>query len=204
MRASAHIAHVQNVGTNGTPVLTMLPSPTVRIVICGNADGGDDGVALSAAATVLPSLPSQVGSCLEVRRRQQLRVDDLIDLRRDERCLIIDAVSGITPGDVVIMSLEELATTHLFVPRSSHELPIELVLGLTAIIREQSIDGTFVGLGGHRWGYGTPISRCARTGMSAFRAAIVEQLALLTGVQSGVPAGDKVGITAGDKAGVSG
>ena len=185
----SHIAHVQNVGNNGTTVLTMLPSPTVRIVICGNADGGDDGVALSAAATVLPSLPRQVRSCLEVRRRQQLRVDDLVDLRRDERCLIIDAVSGITPGEVVVMSLEELATTHLFTPRSSHELPIGLVLGLTAIIREQPIVGTFVGLGGHRWGYGTPISRCARTGMSAFRAAIVEQLALLTGVQAGVTAG---------------
>lgn len=195
MRAPAHIAHVQNVGTNGTPVLTMLPSPTVRIVICGNADGGDDGVALSAAATVLPSLPSEVGCCLEVRRRQQLRVDDLIDLRRDERCLIIDAVSGITPGDVVVMSLEELATTRLFTPRSSHELPIGLVLGLTAIIREQPIEGTFVGLGGHRWGYGTPISRCARTGMSAFRAAIVEQLALLTGVQAGVTAGFTAGVT---------
>ena len=195
MRAPAHIAHVRNVGTNGTPVLTMLPSPTVRIVICGNADGGDDGVALSAAATVLPSLPSEVGCCLEVRRRQQLRVDDLIDLRRDERCLIIDAVSGITPGEVVIMSLEELAATHLFTPRSSHELPIGLVLGLTAIIRERPIEGTFVGLGGHRWGYGTPISRCARTGMSAFRAAIVEQLALLTGIQAGVQAGVTAGVT---------
>ena len=74
----SHIAHVQNVGNNGTTVLTMLPSPTVRIVICGNADGGDDGVALSAAATVLPSLPRQVRRCLEVRRRQQLRVDDLV------------------------------------------------------------------------------------------------------------------------------
>lgn len=186
MGAASHIAYVQNVGLNGTTVLTMLPSPTVRIVICGNADGGDDGVALSAAATVLPSLPSQIGSCLEIRRRQQLRVDDLIDLRRDERCLIIDAVSGLTPGEVVVMSLEELATTPMFSPRSSHELPIGLVLGLTAIIREQPIEGTFVGLGGHRWGYGTPISRSARAGMAAFRAAIIEQLALLTSVKAGV------------------
>ena len=183
MGAPSHIAHVQNVGINGTTVLTMLPSPTVRIDICGNADGGDDGVALSAAATVLPSLPSQVGCCLEVRRRQQLRVDDLIDLRRDERCLIIDAVSGITPGEVVVMSLQELATTPRFSPRSSRELPIGLVLGLTTIIRAQPIEGTFVGLGGHRWGYGTPISRCARAGMAAFRAAIVEQLVLLTRVK---------------------
>lgn len=183
MGAPSHMAHVQNVGLNGTTVLTMLPSPSVRIVICGNADGGDDGVALSAAATILPSLTRQVGSCLEVRRRQQLRVDDLVDLRRDERCLIIDAVSGIPPGEVVVMSLDELATTPLFSPRSSHELPIGLVLGLAAIIRERPIEGTFVGLGGHRWGYGTPISRCARAGMPTFRAAITEQLALLTRVE---------------------
>ncbi|MEO6208203.1 MAG: hypothetical protein ABIP77_09650 [Candidatus Limnocylindrales bacterium] len=111
--------------SNATPGPTMLPSPSVRIVICGNADGGDDGVALSAAATVLPSLPSEIGS--------------------------------------------------------SHELPIGLVLGLASIIREQPIEGTFVGLGGHRWGYGTPISRFARAGMASFHATIIEQFALLTG-----------------------
>lgn len=194
MGAPSHIAHAQNERATGSPVLTMLPSPSVRIVICGNADGGDDGVALSAAATVLPALPSAIGSRLEVRRRQQLRVDDLIDLRRDERCLIIDAVCGITPGEVVVMSLEELATTHLFSPRSSHELPIGLVLGLTAIIREQPIEGTFVGLGAHRWGYGTPISRRTRAGMAAFRAAIIEQLALLTGVNAGVKPAIRAGV----------
>lgn len=160
---------------------TMLPSPTIRIVVCGNADGGDDGVALSAAATLLPTLSARMGATLEVRRRPELRVEDLVDLRSDERCLIIDAVSGIDPGEIVVVPLQDLRARPEFSPRSTHELPIELVLALAGIIREQTIEGAFVGLGGRRFGYGTPISRAVRAAMPAFRDAIADQLTRLTG-----------------------
>ena len=116
---------------------TMLPSPTIRIVVCGNADGGDDGVGLSAAATLLPTLSAGMGATLEVRRRPELRVEDLVDLRSDERCLIIDAVSGVDPGEIVIVRLEDLTARPEFLPRSSHELPIEIVFALAGTIREQ-------------------------------------------------------------------
>lgn len=160
---------------------TMLPSPTIRIVVCGNADGGDDGVGLSAAATLLPTLSAGMGATLEVRRRPELRVEDLVDLRSDERCLIIDAVSGVDPGEIVIVRLEDLTARPEFLPRSSHELPIEIVLALAGTIREQPIEGVFVGLGGHRFGYGTPISRAVRAAMPAFRNAIADQLTRLAG-----------------------
>lgn len=163
--------------------MTLLPSPTVRVVVCGDADGGDAGVALAAAATLLPTLPAELSSRLEIRRRTALRVDDLGDLPLDERCLIIDAVSGVPPGAIVVVPFDGSAAWPDAAPRSAHELPIELVLSLAAIVRGQSVEGAFVGLGGRRWGYGTPLSRAARSAMPAYRAAIARELAHLAGIE---------------------
>lgn len=163
--------------------MTLLPSPTVRVVVCGDADGGDAGVALAAAATLLPTLSADLGSRLEIRRRTALRVDDLADLRLGERCLIIDAVCGIPPGEVIVMPFDGSRAWPDAAPRSAHELPIDLILSLATIIRGQPVEGCFVGLGGHRWGYGTPLSRSARAAMPAYRAAIARELALLAGVE---------------------
>jgi hydrogenase maturation protease len=154
----------------------LLPPPVVRLVVCGNADRGDDGVALAAAATLLPSLPATIAPKLEVRRCTELRTEDLIDLPDDMRVLIVDAVLGPPPGDVVRVPLSSLAAHPSFTPRSSHQLPIDLVVGLAGIIRKRPIPGTFVGLAGHRFGFGTPLSRSARAGLPAFRDAIVEEL----------------------------
>lgn len=170
--------------TVGRPqVITLLPSPTVRVIVCGDADGGDAGVALAAAATLLPTLSADLGSRLEIRRRTTLRVDDLADLRLDERCLIIDAVCGIEPGEVIVAPFDASTSWPIAAPRSAHELPLELILSLAAIIRGQPVEGAFVGLGGHRWGYGTPLSRSARAAMPAYRAAIARELAHLAGVE---------------------
>lgn len=163
-------------------VTTLLPSPTVRVVVCGDADGGDAGVALAAAATLLPTLSADLGSRLEIRRRMELRVDDLADLPLAERCLIIDAVSGGPPGEVVVIALDADMTWPDMAPRSAHELPIGLLLSIAAVIRGAPVEGVFVGLGGHRWGYGTPLSRLARAAMPAYRAAIATALADLAGV----------------------
>ena len=159
--------------------MTHLPRPTVRIVVCGNADHGDDGAALAAAATLLPTLPSEMGTRIEIRRRQELHVEDLADLRADERCLILDAVDGVPPGEVVVVALSALFDDPGFTPRSSHELPLERTLEIAAIIREQPIEGSFVGIGGHRFGYAAPLSRPVRTGIPAFRQAIALELGRL-------------------------
>lgn len=162
--------------------MTLLPSPTVRVIVCGDADGGDAGVALAAAATLLPTLSADLGARLEIRRRTALRVDDLADLPLHERCLILDAVNGVAPGSIVVVPFDGSVPWPDATPRSAHELPIELVLSLAEIIRGEPVAGAFVGLGGHRWGYGTPLSRSARAAMPAYRAAIARELATLAGV----------------------
>ena len=133
-----------------------LPPPIVRIIVCGNADRGDDGVALAAAATLLPTLPPELAA---EARGPPLSGAAGRGPRRPARRrprLIVDAVLGIEPGEVVRMPLDDLAERPAFTPRSSHELPIDLVVGLAGIIRERPVPGTFVGLGGHGFDYGTP------------------------------------------------
>lgn len=164
--------------------MSRLSNPTIRVVVCGDADGGDAGAALSAAATLLPTLSTELGSRLEIRRRGELRVDDLADLPLDERCVIIDAVTGIAPGEVLVVPLDPDADWPDGTPRSTHEMPIDVVLAIAAIIRGRPVQGVFVGLGGHRWGYGTPLSRSARAAMPAFRTAIAQELTRLAGAES--------------------
>jgi hydrogenase maturation protease len=167
--------------------MTQLAPPSVRLLVCGNADRGDDGAALSAVATLLPSLPSAMLERLEVRRCGHLRVEDLTDVPAGELTLVIDAAVGIPPGHVVTVPicriLEEVGSP---APRSSHELPIDQVLTLAKVQRPGGLpEGVFVGIGGRRFGYGRPLSRSVRLNMAAFQAAIAAELSRLTHVPGG-------------------
>jgi hydrogenase maturation protease len=161
---------------------TLLPPPIVRVVICGNAERGDDGAPVAAAATLLPALESTLAAKLEIRRCPELRTEDLIDLPSDMQVLILDAVVGPTPGEIVRLTLDELAERPAFNPRSSHQLPIDLVIGLAGVMRDAPVPGSFVGLAGQRFGYGTSLSRAARAALPAFRAAIKDELERLAAV----------------------
>lgn len=156
-----------------------LPDPIVRIIVCGNADRGDDGLALSAIAHLLPALPHSLLAKVEIRRSLELRVEDLMDLPPGVSCLILDAVAGIEPGRVVSLPLTDLQERPAFTPPSSHELPIDLLVGLAGIIRETPVPGTFVGLGGHGFDYGATLSRAVRAAMPAYTDAIVAGLRAL-------------------------
>ena len=155
---------------------SFLPDPIVRIVVCGNADRGDDGVALATVATLLPTLPHDLLARVEVRRCLELRVEDLVDLPPGVACLILDAVAGVEPGHIVRLPLSDLVGRPAFTPRSSHQLPIDLVVGLAGILRDTPVAGTFLGLAGHGWDYGAPLSRAARAAQPAYREAIASEL----------------------------
>jgi hydrogenase maturation protease len=162
--------------------MTHLAPPSIRLLVCGNADRGDDGAALSAVATLLPSLPAAMLERLEVRRCGHLRVEDLLDVRAGELAVVLDAAVGIPPGHVVTMPISGIVgDPQAPTPRSSHELPIDQVLGLAKTLRPGGLpDGTFIGIGGRRFGYGRPLSRSVRLNMAAFQAAIAAELTRLT------------------------
>jgi hydrogenase maturation protease len=170
--------------------MSQLAPPSVRLLVCGNADRGDDGAALSAVATLLPSLPSALLERLEVRRCGHLRVEDLMDVPPGEIAVVVDAAVGIPPGHVVTLPLGQIVGDPTSpTPRSSHELPIEQVLGLAQAMRPGGLpEGTFVGIGGRRFGYGRPLSRSVRLNMAAFQAAIAAELGRVTHVAVEGPA----------------
>jgi hydrogenase maturation protease len=156
------------------------PRPTVRVLVCGNADRGDDGAALCAAAHVLPRLEPEVRQQLEVRLCRQLDPTDLVDVARDQACIVIDTVVGIEPGAVIELPIAELATWASISPRSSHALPIDQVLGIAQAVRGELPHGTFVGIGGKWFGFGEVRSRALRDGMDRFEATIAAAIEALT------------------------
>ena len=150
-----------------------LPAPSVRVLVCGSADRGDDGAALNAVAHVLPRLDSVLRQRVEVRRCAQLDAADLIDVADGEACLILDTVVGIEPGAVIELSLDELTRVGAVAPRSSHALPIDQVLGIAEAVRGGLPRGRLIGIGGKWFGYGALRSRALRDGMAAFEHAVV-------------------------------
>jgi hydrogenase maturation protease len=167
--------------------MTQLAPPSIRLLVCGNAERGDDGAALSAVATLLPSLPSALLERLEVRRCGSLRVEDLTGVSAGEVAVLVDSAVGIPPGHVVTLPLGQLVSdAESPTPRSSHELPIDQILGLAQLLRPGGLpEGTFIGIGGRRFGYGRPLSRSVRLNMAAFQAAIAAELSRLTHVPEG-------------------
>ncbi|MBP1704720.1 MAG: Hydrogenase maturation protease, partial [Chloroflexi bacterium] len=92
----------------------------------------------------------------------QLDVQLLLDLPADGPCVVVDAVAGIHPGELFVRPLAEIVgaardrseagcTPSL---RSSHELPLEQVLALAALLRATPPAGTFVGIGGSSFDFG--------------------------------------------------
>jgi hydrogenase maturation protease len=148
------------------------PIPTLRVLVCGSADRGDDGAAVSAIAHVLPRLEPEVSRRLEIRRCQQLDATDLVDIPAEEACLVLDTVVGVAAGEVVELPLEALVAPNAVAPRSSHALPIQQVLGIAEAIRGSLPRGRFVGIGGKWFGFGTTRSRALRDGMPAFERAL--------------------------------
>ena len=152
------------------------PQPAVRVLVCGNAERGDDAVAPVAMAALLPTLAREIADRIEVRPAGELRVEDLVDLPPGVRCLVVDAVAGVAPGEVVHLPLDALGAGPGFTPRSSHQLPIHLVVGLAGVLRDRPVEGTFIGLAGRAFGYGTPISPDVRAALPVFVDAIEGEL----------------------------
>jgi len=166
--------------------MTIRP-PSVRLLVCGSADRGDDGAPLSAAARLLPLLETEVREGLEVRRCPQLDVNDIVDVAAGEACVIVDTVIGVEPGSIVTLSLAELAARAGGVtPRSSHALPIDQVLGIAEALRGSLPPGAFVGIGGLWFGFGSMQSRVVRAAPPALQDAI---RAAIAGADRPVPSG---------------
>ena len=147
----------------------------VDVIACGSPDRGDDGV----ADAVVMALPEDVRAMSRVHPSRDLSADDLLEVPRGGACVVVDAAIGPPPGGLVIMPLQTVAAravAQAVAPRSSHELPIDQVLRLVEVLRGDLPDGTFLGMGGLRFGLGRGLSAPVRAALPAFVDALCGEI----------------------------
>lgn len=165
--------------------------PRIPVFVCGEPARGDDAAGFAAVEL----LPAAALGRAEVIRAGQLDVQLLLDLPAERPCVVVDAVAGIRVGSLFVRPLADIvgaarerseagATPAL---RSSHELPLDQVLALAALLRATPPVGTFVGIGGACFDFGTDLSPAVRAGLPGFAAAIAAEVERLAGP---APAGD--------------
>jgi hydrogenase maturation protease len=147
----------------------------VRLVVCGSAERGDDGAALCAVAGLLSGLPPHLLTVLEVRRCEQLELEDLLDVPESTACVITDAVIGLPVGEIITIPLRELPDRDADAgptPRSSRAMPIGQLVALAQVMRHAPLAGSFVGIGGRSFGFGRALGRPVRAALPVYRTAI--------------------------------
>jgi hydrogenase maturation protease len=160
-------------------------SPAARLLVCGNLDRCDDGAAVWAAESLLPSLPEEHRQRVDIRRCGQLDIEDLLDASSPAAMLIIDTCVGVPPGTIVTRTFDELLTDVAGpAPHSSHALPIAQVVGVARQLSDKPVDGLFVGIGGFDFGFGSGLSDPVRRQLPDYVAAIGSAIARLTAAHS--------------------
>lgn len=150
----------------------------VVVFVCGEPERGDDGAALAAADRIEVRLLGRA----EVRRCGALEPEHLVDLGQDEACVVVDCVAGIPPGSVIVRPLEALAAPDgrsTATPRSTHLLPVADVVTLAGIVRPGLPVGSFVGIGGGRFGLGEGLSPAVEAALPALVDAIDAEVSRL-------------------------
>ena len=149
----------------------------VTVFACGETLRGDDGM----AAAAVRGLPASIRGLADVRRVAALRPEDVMDLPAGQRVLIVDAVVGPEPGDLVRLDLDALAFRAVPLRAgSSHQLPIAMVIGLAEALGSRH-DGVFMGLAGSSFEPGAPLSGPVRRALPVVRQAICDEVRRLDG-----------------------
>ena len=134
------------------------------VLVLGDAMRGDDGAALLAARQLeVAAIPD-----CRIRRVGQLGPDDLVAALAEGPCLVLDAVRGIAPGEVVELPLARVADAAGPQPASSHALPPGVIVRLAAVLGAPLEAGTFLGIGGERFELGDGISPAVRRGLAGY------------------------------------
>jgi hydrogenase maturation protease len=147
------------------------------VIVLGDAMRGDDGAALLAAKHL------ETAAILDCRiwRVGQLGPDDLVAALTEGPCLVLDAVRGIPPGEVVERPLAGVADAGGPQPASSHALPPGVIVRLAGALGAPLDAGTFIGIGGERFGLGDAISPAVRRGLAGYERAIARRVEAIGG-----------------------
>jgi len=131
------------------PVADHVPSHpsggTRRVVVfaCGDPLRGDDSVAHVACR----ALPPEALARADVRLTGALEAEHLRDLAAGTRAIVVDAVVGPAPGELVEMELAEMGRrAESVVTTSTHQLPLDQVVAIGQLFRDEPVTGRFIGL----------------------------------------------------------
>ena len=143
----------------------------VEILVCGSPDRGDDGAPIAASALVRGRLAPDV----TMRVVGQLDVDDLLSIPAGAGVVIVDAATGVEPGEIVDLALTGLiGQPDAIHPRSSHALALPEVVGLAEMMRGRPLCGRIVAIGGAHFGFGHPISPRVAKALSTLSETILD------------------------------
>ena len=152
-------------------------TPKCTVLVLGDAMRGDDGAALLAAKHLeTAAIPDY-----RIWRVGQLGPDDLVAALAEGPCVVLDAVRGVPPGEVVELPLASVADAGGPQPASSHALPPGVIVRLAAALGARLETGTFLGIGGERFGLGEAISPAVRRGLAGYERAITRRLEAIGG-----------------------
>jgi hydrogenase maturation protease len=123
-----------------------------------------------AARALVHQLPAGV----RIRAVGHLDILDLLDLPDGVGVVIVDAATGIAPGSIVDLPIDELRRLRTCRPRSSHALTGPDVLGLAALLRRDPLRGRVVAIGGAEFGIGAGLSRRVTEAIPGLIASVLE------------------------------
>jgi hydrogenase maturation protease len=116
----------------------------VVVFACGDPLRGDDSVAPMACT----SLPPETLARADVKLVGALEPEYLRDLPTGVRAVIVDAVVGPAAGEIVEIDLAEMSgRAEKVVTTSTHQLPLDQVVALAQLLRDEPVVGRFVGVG---------------------------------------------------------
>ena len=118
---------------------------TRRVVVfaCGDPLRGDDSVAHVACRALPPAALARA----DVILTGALEPEHVRGLAAGTRAIVVDAVVGPAPGELVEMELEEMGRyAESVVTTSTHQLPLDQVVAIGQLLRDEPVMGRFVGL----------------------------------------------------------
>ena len=149
-------------GTTRTPIV---------VIACGEPLRGDDRI----AHVVVDGLSRQDVRGATVRHVPALWPEDLAGIDDGSRTIIVDAVVGIEPGDIVRVDLMGIPTAMNARPTSSHQLPLDMVVALAKLLGWQA-QGVFIGIGTSDFTHGAPLSTQLRGRIPDLSRAVAREI----------------------------
>jgi hydrogenase maturation protease len=151
--------------------------PRVSLFACGDSLRGDDAVGHILAA----SLPPRVLAMADVRIVGALEPEHLTELPAGARVVIVDAVAGPPAGTIVDLDLAALPSqARRLTTTSSHQLSLDRVVALAQMLRDEPLEGRFVGVGIGSVAIGSGLGEEVRAALPTLQDAVARAVESLS------------------------